>query len=145
MTLTYDPAYGEDYVQAAKVDLNGNPVAIHLNHSYGYNAISGRLTSVANTAAGASVNYTYLGSTDLLDTTTFNHTPTPTKSWYTRRNWEFGFRLQSIQNVIGGATFDASAYEYDTLNRRTRKAQVDGSAWAYDYNQRDEVLAGKPC
>ena len=52
--------------------------------------------------------------------------------------------MKSIENRLGGSTvISATTYGYDPRGRRTTATQADSSLWHYDYNQRDEVIAGK--
>jgi YD repeat-containing protein len=57
----------------------------------------------------------------------------------TAREWDYGFRLGSIANVVNGATVTSDDYTYDDLNRRTRANLEDGSLWNYSYNDRNEL------
>jgi len=57
------------------------------------------------------------------------------------RTWDFGFRLRAIENWAGANCVSAHTYVYDPLNRRTRAILQDNSAWAYDYNDRNELIS----
>ncbi len=59
------------------------------------------------------------------------------------RTWEYGSRLKSIANVVGGETVTSHGYQYDALNRRTKATLEDSSYWDYGYDDRDELTSAK--
>jgi YD repeat-containing protein len=62
------------------------------------------------------------------------------------REWEWGERLASIQNLVGTpstASVSSHSYLYDSMHRRTPATLEDGSRWQYDYNDRHELIGGK--
>jgi YD repeat-containing protein len=60
----------------------------------------------------------------------------------TSRVWEYVVRLHSIANVTTN-TPSSHRYAYDALNRRVGATLVDGSRWAYDYNDRNELVSAR--
>lgn len=56
---------------------------------------------------------------------------------------DIGTRLREIANSTGSSLLPRHLYAYDPLNRRTRATLEDGSAWAWDFNDRNEVTAGR--
>jgi RHS repeat-associated protein len=120
----------------SRASLHGASTAIQ--HDYGYDSY-GRLGSVTNGLYTAA--YGYLPNSDLLQTTTSRNNGTAVLT--ATRAWDFGYRLRSIQNVVGSTPITGHAYAYDSINRRIQATLVDGSAWAYDYDDRNEVIAGR--
>ncbi len=123
----FNPVYGRDAMLA------GGPFS-SLETDYGYDAY-GRMNSVSN--GGNRVGYGYLPNSDLLQTTIFSNSSSAVLT--TARQWDYGFRLGSIANVVNGATVTSHDYTYDNLNRRTRATLEDGSLWNYSYNDRNEL------
>jgi RHS repeat-associated protein len=118
--------------------ITGSPSGT-LEAGYGYDTY-GRYGSVTN--ASSLVNYSYLSGTDLPQTTTFKHSGTTVLT--TTRGWDHGVRLREIESRLGGGGMvSAHRYAYDPWNRRTRALLEDGSSWAYDYNDRSEVLGAR--
>ena len=58
---------------------------------------------------------------------------------------DFVANSRTLVNVINIApqTVSAFTYAYDALHRRIRAELEDGSRWNYDYNDRNEVTAGR--
>jgi RHS repeat-associated protein len=133
LTLTnrFDTLYGREWLKLQKSG------ADQFTHTFGYDAY-GRINSVADGVHSAA--YGYLASSDLLQTTTFRTNGATRLT--TSRVWEYGVRLHSIANVT---TFTPSShrYAYDALNRRVGATLVDGSRWAYDYNDRNELVSAR--
>jgi RHS repeat-associated protein len=131
LTLTnrFDTLYGREWLKLQKSG------ADQFTHTYGYDAY-GRINSVADGVYSA--GYGYLANSDLLQTTTFRNNGATRLT--TSRVWEYGVRLHSIANVT---TFTPSrhTYAYDALNRRVGATLADGSRWAYDYNDRNELVS----
>jgi hypothetical protein len=103
-----------------------------------------RLAGFVFLATGPLAVYGYLPQSDLVQTLTAKNNSTTVLT--TTRTWDFGYRLRSIQSALGassGAIVSAHSYVYDQADRRTRATLEDSSAWAYDYNDRNEVLSGK--
>jgi RHS repeat-associated protein len=123
----FNPVYGRDAMIASGLSST-------LETDYGYDAY-GRMNAVSNGAS--SVGYGYLPDSDLLQTTTFSNASSAVL--ITARQWDYGFRLGSIANVVNGATVTSDDYTYDDLNRRTRANLEDGSLWNYSYNNRNEL------
>lgn len=129
----FDKVFGRNLLR-----ITGSPSGA-LETGYGYDTY-GRHGSVTN--GSSLVSYAYLPGTDLPQTTTFRHSSTDVLA--SRRAWDFGVRLRDIENgVVGGGVVSAHRYAFDAWNRRIRATLEDGSAWAYDYNDRSEVLAGR--
>ena len=97
--------------------------------------------SFTNAASGSpvtnSVTYAYLPNSDLVRTATARAGAAPVMT--TTRGWDHGYRLRSVQNVLGtaGATVNGYTYDYDDVDRRTRATLDDASAWAWDYDDRN--------
>src|SRR5271157_4547765 len=108
-----------------------------LETDYRYDAY-GRMNGVSS--GGSSVGYGYMPDSDLLETTIFSNSSSAVL--ITARQWDYGFRLGSIANVVNGATVTSHDYTYDDLNRRTRANLEDGSLWNYSYNNRNEFDRG---
>ncbi len=131
ITNHYDALYGRDWI---KLRVNSTDL---LTSTYGYDAY-GRLSSASSGVDSAA--YAYQNNADLLATTSFKHSGSSKLT--TSRTWDYGVRLHSIANNSTGSV-SSHVYTYDSVNRRTRATQTDGSAWAYDYNDRNEVVSGK--
>jgi RHS repeat-associated protein len=133
LTLTnrFDTLYGREWLKLQKSG------ADQFTHAYGYDAY-GRINSVADGVHSAA--YGYLANSDLLQSTTFKNNGATKLT--TSRVWDYGVRLQSIANVT---TFTPSShrYAYDALNRRIGATLADGSRWAYDYNDRNELVSAR--
>ncbi|MGV3772582.1 MAG: hypothetical protein ACO1QB_06735 [Verrucomicrobiales bacterium] len=100
----------------------------------------GRISAVTNATYKA--NYAYLAKSDLLSSTTSKSGASTVMT--ANRQWQFGYRLGAIESVLAsGSAVDRHSYTYDALDRRTRAMLADDSAWAYDYNDRDEVTSAK--
>ena len=123
----FNPVYG----RAAMICSN---LSSTLETDYGYDAY-GRMNAVSNGAS--SVGYGYLPNSDLLQTTIFSNSSSAVLT--TARQWDYGFRLGSIANVVNGATVTSHDYTYDNLSRRTRATLEDGLLWNYSYNDRNEL------
>lgn len=106
-------------------------------HDYRFDTL-GRLGVVSNGVYSAS--YSYLPNSQLLRTTSF--TNASAAKLVTTRAWDYGDRLRSVQNQAGAAAVTSHHYGYDAFNRRTRATLEDGSAWSYDYNDRNELVLG---
>ena len=128
----YHAFYGRDYLQLQV------PGQTTIEQDFGYES-TGRLNTVYSGAYSAV--YGYLPSSDLVQTTTDNNSGSPVLT--ATRAWEFGGRLRSIANVVGSAAVSAHTYSYDALQRRRQATLADSSLWNYDYNDRDELIAGK--
>ena len=127
----YNTVYGKDYAQ---VQISGQS---NYEFDYGYDSY-GRL---GNASYGVySGFYGYVANSDLLWTTTSKNNGITELT--TTRAWEYGSRLQSIQNKVGSSAVSSHNLVYDGLNRRTRATQQDNSTWVYDYNNRDELVSG---
>ncbi len=121
-----------------RVSVHGASATVQ--EDFGYDTY-GRVNSVANGTYSAT--YGYLPDSDLIQTTTGKVGTTSVLT--ATRTWSYGTRLQAIMNTVGtaGSPLLGHAYGYDAVNRRTRATLADGSAWNYDYNDRDEVVSGK--
>lgn len=127
----FHQVFGRDYLKFVTASTN-------LQHNYNSDAY-GRMSNV--TFGALSATYGYLANSDLLQTTTFK-TNTMT-SLTTTRAWEYGGRLRAIASATSTATVNVYSHDYDALQRRTRATWSDGSAWVYDYNDRDELTSAK--
>ncbi len=127
----YNAVYGRDVLQVSGLSST-------LTNQFDYDA-NGRLSTVSNGIYSAA--YSYLAKSDLLQTTTSKSNATTVLT--ATCTWDYGQRLGSIKNVIGGTTVTAHNYLYDGLNRRTQATLVDGSHWKYGYDDRNEVISGK--
>jgi RHS repeat-associated protein len=127
----FNTVYGKDYVQ---VQVTGQATS---EYDYGYDSY-GRLSSASYGVYSAA--YAYAPNSDLLRTTTSKNNSTT--ELVATKGWEYGVRLQSIQNKAGNSIVSSHVYAYDALNRRTRATQQDSSAWVYGYNNRDELASG---
>ena len=114
-----------------------NGVTPLLQHAFGYDDYS-RIRVVST--GPYSATYDYLPNSDLLQTTTCRNTNNSTPVLTTTRSWDYGVLLHSIVNVTNGATVSSHTYTYDALNRRSQALLEDGSAWNYNYNDRDELI-----
>ncbi|HTI70776.1 MAG TPA: RHS repeat-associated core domain-containing protein [Candidatus Limnocylindria bacterium] len=126
----FNPVLGKDRV-IAKLAANSP------TNDYAYDTY-GRLAGVTN--GTYSLSYSYLTGSDLVDTTSSKTGGTVLLT--SKRNWEGGSRLASIQNTISASTVSGHTYAYDSLDRRARAWQSDGTFWNYEYNDRDELVAG---
>jgi len=127
----FNAKYGRDYLEAQSG-------AFTLHHDFGYDGY-GRLNMVSNGAQAAI--YSYLPGTDRLQSTAFHSSGSPVMT--TTRAWQFGERLQSIANVANAAAVSSHCYLYDAIHRRTQANMEDGSVWKYDYDDRNELTAGR--
>ena len=130
-----DPLYGPDTEILANVYSNGVPWSVEMD--WRYDAFRGRMSMVSNGVNA--VIYSYATNSDLIEKTT---SKVNSAFWLTaNRSWDYGYRLRSIANVAGSVSVSSHSYIYDDLNRRTRAALADGSAWLYDYNARNEIVS----
>ncbi|MDR3562899.1 MAG: RHS repeat-associated core domain-containing protein [Negativicutes bacterium] len=128
----FDWRYGRDSVKVLGLGSEGTTT---LEDDYGYDPNSGRLATVSS--GGCSANYSYVPNSDLLQSTTFKNGSTTVLT--TTRSWNYGFQLASIANAVDGKPVTSHAYTYDNVNRRTEAKLEDGSAWNYNYNDRNEL------
>ncbi len=63
----------------------------------------------------------------------------------TTRVWDYGSRLRSLTSTLASSPLPVGSftYTYDAFNRRTWARLADQSTWTYDYDDRNEVIAGK--
>jgi len=127
----FNAKYGRDYLEVQSG-------AFTLHHDFGYDGY-GRLNMVSNGTQAAI--YSYLPGTDRLQSTAFHSSGSPVMT--TTRAWQFGERLQSIANVANAAAVSSHCYLYDAIHRRTQANMEDGSVWKYDYDDRNELTAGR--
>jgi RHS repeat-associated protein len=132
VTNRYDQVYGRD-----RLVLDG--LATPLVQDYRIHTGTGRLNVVSNGIY--SVTYAYLANSDLIQTTTCKSNTTTVLTG--TRTWNFGYRLSSIQNTVGGSPITGHTYLYDEIDRRTQATLADGSYWSYTYDDRNEVTSGK--
>jgi RHS repeat-associated protein len=130
VTNHFHPTYGRDALEV-------KTTAPLLHYDYGYDTY-GRLSTV--TAGNQSATYAYLPNADQLQSTTLKNGATTVLT--TTRGWEYGVRMQSVQNVVGTSCVSSHSYIYDAVHRRTQAALADGSRWQYAYNDRNEVISG---
>lgn len=105
-----------------------------VSQTYGYDAAS-RLETV--TSGAQTATYSYQPATGLLGTTTYSGGTT------LGRGYDTLGRLQSITTTPAAAPAESHTYTYNNLHQRTRATREDGGYWAYDYNDRGELVAGK--
>jgi hypothetical protein len=117
-------------------------VQVHLpsasiTEDYGFDGYN-RIAGVTN--GSYAVTYAYLANSDLLDTTLGLSSGSTVVT--TKRGWDYGYRLRSIVNTVGGVAITGHNYAYDQLDRRVSAGLADGSMWAYHYDDRDELVSG---
>lgn len=128
ISTTYDPFLRRQFAQAAR---GGN---VFVSQTYGYDAAS-RLETI--TSGGQTVTYGYHPDSGLLASTSFTGGTT------VGRSYDALGRTQSIATTPAADGAQSYAYTYNNLHQRIRVTREDGSYWAYDYNDRGELLSGK--
>lgn len=115
-------------------------VPSYITNSYSYDAAS-RLTNV--TDGTFSVGYTYLANSPLVSQITFKQNSTVRMT--TSKSYDFLNRLRSISSVpsASGQLPISYAYQYNSVNQRTRATLADGSYWVYKYDKLGQVVSGK--
>lgn len=146
LTNRLDPLYGRD-----RVVLDAQwPNPYQMATAYGFSTNTGRLQDVrtwysdqSGTTVTNVTSYAYLANSDLVQTLTTKSNATTVLT--TSKTWGFGYRLLSLQAVLGtaGAVVSCWAYDYDVADRRTRATWADGSVWNFQYDDRDELVSGK--
>ena len=136
ISYTYD-AYGKKTGMSLK---NGSTAVF--GNSYGYDSVTGRLTSVGDGTYTA--HYTWQDGTGLMTQnqikrdsdsaviTTHNHT------YDTHLN---NYHLLSVSNTTG-ATTRAYSYVYNDKDQRTKLTLADGTYWEYTYDDKVQVISG---
>lgn len=105
-----------------------------VSQTYGYDA-AGRLETVAS--GGQTAAYGYHPDSGLLAATSF------TGGTVVGRSYNAAGRTQNITTTPAAGAAQSYTYTYNNLHQRTRVTREDGSYWAYDYNDRGELITGK--
>jgi RHS repeat-associated protein len=117
--------------QSLQVKLNAATLS---SQTYGYDSAS-RLQTITNGSQTAT--YAYDPTKGLLNATTF------TGGTAISRAYDAVGRLDSITTTPAAGSAQSYTYTYNNLNQRTRVTREEGSYWAYQYNDRGELIFGK--
>ena len=126
----------------AFIETSGANVSEERTVSYGYDPVTGNLSTITDGAETHS--YGYHPDSTLISTI---HSSTSGTAWFQEsRHYDAPGRLTGIRSDrVNGATqlaaISTHSYDYDSLNRRTRNTFQDGSYWEYVYNDRSEVTS----
>jgi RHS repeat-associated protein len=108
--------------------------------TYGYDSAS-RLGFVSD--GNYSGTYAYLANSSLWGTLTFKQGASTVRATTSR---EFDLlnrlRLVSTTPAAGGSGWGPQ-YAYNSANQRTRRTDIDGSYWVYEYDSLGQVISGK--
>ena len=111
-------------------------------NSYGYDSVTGRLTSVGDGTYTA--HYTWQNGTGLMTQNQIKRDSdssvitTHNRTYDTRLN---NYHLLSVSNTTG-ATTRAYSYVYNDKDQRTKLTLADGSFWEYTYDDKGQVISG---
>lgn len=95
-----------------------------------------RLSTV--TDGDDAATYAYVPGSSLVDTIT--HSRLAQVQSVSDRNYNAAGRLEEIRAVnAANALLTQSAYQHDSIGRRTSATREDGAKWTWDYNERSEV------
>jgi RHS repeat-associated protein len=144
--LSVTNAYDE-FLRRTNVALHHSTAPI-LQHSYAYEAYSGRLESVSQ--GDAMATYSYVENSPLLAQITFStngQTVMTTTQGYDVLNrltnltssvqvWDDGWGWQNVPVT-------AYAYGYNLANQRTNLTPLDESRWVYQYDNLGQVISGR--
>jgi RHS repeat-associated protein len=128
VNASYDDFTRRQFVQAVY------GASVLVSQTYGYDA-SSRLETIAS--GGQSVTYGYHPASGLLSTTSY------TGGTVVGRSYDGLGRTQSITTTPAADAAQSYTYTYNNLSQRTRVTREDGSYWAYEYDDRDELTSGK--
>jgi RHS repeat-associated protein len=105
---------------------------------YGYDNAA-RLLSVTN--GNCTAIYGYLANSPLMNQITFRSNGVV--AMVTTKQFDNLSRLTSISSVPSASSAISFNYGYNDNNQRTRRSEVDGSYWVYQYDSLGQVVSGK--
>ncbi len=144
----WDPARRQKGVEAAggagAVTWVGGEKVFDAMAHHEYDQVTGQLAGVARHGGTLAHHYQYAPGTDLIkDVVHQNQGPSQTIATEFRRHDGAGRLYAIVTRNAAGTTLQRHSYRHDSAGRRTRASREDGAYWAYGYNERGEVTAGK--
>ncbi len=115
-----------------------NLSSVGLTNSYLYDSAS-RLHSVSEGTNSAT--YAYLANSPLVSQISF--TNGSVQRMVTTKAYDLLNRLTNITSVPSASSAVSFAYQYNSANQRTRRADADSSYWTYSYDSLGQVISGK--